>query len=139
VGQLHAVEVSVAPGQIDQAFLAGLREDFLRNYERLFGPGTSSAEAGVEAITLRVDALGKTSVPALAASPAPSAIATPEGRRQVWWQGRLHDAGRFRGPLPPGHRLFGPAVVDHEGNTVWVPPGLTAQVDGWGNLVMEIA
>jgi N-methylhydantoinase A len=93
----------------------------------------------VEAITLRVDAIGKTSVPALAASPAPSAIATPEGRRQVWWQGRLHDAGRFRGPLPPGHRLFGPAVVDHEGNTVWVPPGLTAQVDGWGNLVMEIA
>jgi N-methylhydantoinase A len=138
IGQLHAVEVSVAPGQIDQAFLGRLREDFLRNYERLFGPGTSSAEAGVEAITLRVDAIGKTSVPALAASPAPPVETAPDGRRQVWWQGRPCDAGRFRGPLPPGHRLLGPAVVDHEGNTVWVPPGTTAQIDGWGNLVMEI-
>lgn len=93
----------------------------------------------MEAITLRVDAIGQTARPALEPRPDPARDATPDGVRSVWWDGRTWDARRFTGPLPPGLRLRGPAVVDNPGNTVWIPPGWRAQTDGWANLVMDRA
>ncbi len=139
LGQLHAVDIPVPPGEVDEAFIARLRQAFVDHYERLFGRGTSSPEAGMEAITLRVDAIGQTARPALEPRTDPAREATPDGARPVWWDGRTWNAHRFTGPLPPGLRLQGPAVVDNPGNTVWIPPEWRAQIDGWANLVMDRA
>jgi N-methylhydantoinase A len=139
-GQLHAVQVPVAGGDFDLAAAARLREAFIARYERLFGAGTSSPEAGIEVTSLRLDAIGRTPRPELrraiaASAPAP---ARPEGRREIWWHGRVWRALRYLGPLPVGSRLAGPAVIDHPGHTLVVPPGVGAHVDGLGNVVMEL-
>lgn len=135
-GQLHAVEIAVAPGAVDGT---QMRQDFLREYERLYGAGTASPQAGVEAITLRVDAIGRTARPPLAARALRARDAKPRGGREVWFEGGAVHAAQFEGPsLAPGDRLAGPAVVDYPGNTAWVPPGVRARVDGWDNLVLEL-
>ncbi len=138
LGQLHAVDIPVAPGGIDEGFVARMRSDFIERYEHLFGLGTSSPEAGMEAITLRVDAIGRTPRPALQPAARPARDISPHGQRQVRWDGSSLTAARFRGPLSPGDRFQGPAVVDNRGNTVWIPPGVQAQVDAWGSLVLEL-
>jgi N-methylhydantoinase A len=136
-GQLHAVEIAVAPGIPDPA---RMRREFLREYERLYGAGTASPQAGIEAITLRVDAIGRLGHPSLDVLPAPPRGATPSGHRAVRHDGASVSAARFDGlSLAPGDELAGPAVVDHPGSTVWIPPGVRARVDGLGDLVLEVA
>ena len=136
-GQLHAVDVSVASGAID---IDRMRRDFLREYERLYGAGTASPQAGIETITLRVDAIGITERPSLEPRAEGAPVATPTGARDVRTDGRPVRAAAFDGPaLRPGDRFAGPAVVDYPGNTAWVPDGVHAHVDGWDNLVLEIA
>ncbi len=41
--------------------------------------------------------------------------------------------------LKPGHELSGPAIVVQMDATTAVPPGWSGRVDGWGNLVLEVA
>jgi len=136
-GQLHAVEIAVASGAID---VDRMRRDFLREYERLYGAGTASPQAGIEAITLRVDAIGVTHRPSLEPDAEGPPAATPVGARDVWSDGRRVRAAGFDGAaLRPGDAIAGPAVVDYAGNTAWVPEGVRARVDGWGSLVLEIA
>jgi N-methylhydantoinase A len=135
-GQLHAVEIAVAPGAVDPA---RMRHDFLREYERLYGEGTTSPQAGIEAITLRVDAVGRTHRPPLDALPAARRPAAAIGSRKIWHDGVSVSARRFDGrSLSPGDELVGPAVVDHPGSTAWVPPGMRAHVDGLRDLVLEV-
>ena len=134
-GQLHAVAIGV-----DAVDPARMRRDFIREYERLYGAGTSSPQAGIEAITLRVDAVGRTYRPALEPAAASPHAAHPAGERAVWHDGARLLAARFDGAaLRPGATLEGPAVVDHSGSTAWVPPGARARVDGLGDLVLEVA
>ena len=135
-GQLHAVEVGVAPGGID---VARMRKDFLREYDRLYGAGTASPQAGVEVITLRLDAIGATASPPLKSRDLRARDAVPTGGRQVWLEGRELRAARYDGlALVPGDHLVGPGVVDYPGSTVWVPPKTRAHVDGWANLVLDV-
>ena len=62
------------------------------------------------------------------------------GRRPVW----LPEAKDFvetpiydRDALKPGNRLAGPAIVEQMDATTLVPPGMTARVDRWLNLILE--
>jgi N-methylhydantoinase A len=135
-GQLHAVEVGVAPGAVD---VVRMRQDFLREYERLYGAGTASPQAGVEVITLRVDAIGATARPPLTSRDLRARDAAPTGARQVLLEGRELRAARYDGlALAPGDHFVGPGVVDYPGSTVWVPPTFRAHVDGWANLVLDV-
>ncbi|MBU6423339.1 MAG: hypothetical protein KGQ88_04805, partial [Chloroflexi bacterium] len=136
-GQLHAVEIPVADGTVDPA---RIRHDFLREYERLYGQGTASPQAGIEAITLRVDAVGRTHRPPLVPAPARRRAATSIGMRTVWHEGVSVAAARYDGrALEPGDELAGPAVVDHPGSTTWIPSGVRAHADGLKDLVLEVS
>jgi len=42
-----------------------------------------------------------------------------------------------RARLAPGNMVVGPAVVFQLDTTTVIPPGWTATVDGWGNLVLQ--
>ena len=137
-GQLHAVDVAVPSGEVDEAFTTSLAGAFVRQYERLFGLGTSSAGAGMEVTTLRVDAIGGVERPRPAVAEGRSHAAPATGVRTVWHEGRPIEVARYVDPRP-GARLAGPALVDGSGSTAWVPPGVAAQVDGLGDLVLEIA
>ncbi|HVR88389.1 MAG TPA: hydantoinase/oxoprolinase family protein [Candidatus Limnocylindria bacterium] len=137
-GQLHAVDVAVAAGMVDAAFVQQVARDFVREYERLFGAGTASPQAGIEAITLRVDAVGPTVRPPLVAAEVRRRPARPSGSRSVWHEGRAYDAQRFVGPFGAGDEFAGSAIIDYPGHTVWVPPATVAHIDGWQNLVVEL-
>ena len=101
-GQLHAVDVAVAGGLVDAAFVQQIARDFVREYERLFGAGTASPQAGMEAITLRVDAVGPTVRPPLVISETHRRPARPDGARSVWHEGRSCEAQRYVGPFSAG-------------------------------------
>jgi len=137
-GQLHAVDVAVADGAIDAPFLEQVGRDFVREYERLFGAGTASPQAGMEAITLRIDAVGPTIRPPLSVSTLRRRAAVSAGARAVWHEGVSHEAQRYVGPFDAGEEFQGPAILDYPGHTVWLPPATTAHIDGWQNLVVEL-
>ena len=42
-----------------------------------------------------------------------------------------------RAALKAGNRLEGPAIVNQYDSTTVIPPGLTARVDRFGNIVIE--
>jgi N-methylhydantoinase A len=136
-GQLHAVDVPVADGPLDPSLLKRLAGDFVARYERLYGPGTASAEAGIELISLRVEGTGVTQDQPFA---PPAAVGSERegGQRTVRWSGREWPARRLHGPLGSGTSLEGPALVDHPGHTVWIPPGVRAHVDALGSMVLEM-
>ncbi|TAN23616.1 MAG: hydantoinase/oxoprolinase family protein [Actinomycetota bacterium] len=137
-GQMHAVNVSMPSGAITKESLEQLGVKFVETYERLFGAGTSSASAGIEMVTLRVYAIGVTTVPQLEKVKATEADGVPSGARQVWYKGELIEVPTFTGPLEPGTRIAGPALLDYPGQTTWVPVNATAIVDGFQSLVMTV-
>lgn len=140
-GQLHAVQVAVAPGTFDSESAARLRGGFIAEYERLFGPGTASPEAGVEVTSVRVDAVGRVRRPALElkrTEPARQAVRPPRWQ-EVQLGGEAVRAGRYQGPLPAGSELEGPALVDFAGHTVLVPEAAGCRCDRFGSLILELA
>lgn len=91
----------------------------------------------VEVVTLRVRL--RLPAPSLdlawsggTSAPQPIAI------RPVWWDEGWRDTPLFqRDDLARGVRLTGPALVVQLDSTVPIPPGWSARVDDWGNLILS--
>lgn len=137
-GQMHSVNVSMPDGPIDEKLLEELGRRFIETYERLFGAGTSSASAGIEMVTLRVYAIGVTTVPQLDQSPLGQEEVAPSGSRKVWYRGSLIDVPTYSGPLQPGKKVQGPALLDYPGQTTWVPVNTFVEVDQYQSLVITV-
>jgi N-methylhydantoinase A len=124
------------------ATMAALLARFAEAHRQRYGFATD--EDPVEIVTLRLEANGVVRKAELKTHPeagpdASTAIAT---RRDVW----LAEAKGFvstpiyaRERLRPGHRFAGPAIVEQMDATTLVPPGMTARVDRWLNLILEPA
>jgi N-methylhydantoinase A len=112
------------------------RDRFHADHERRFG--YARADAAVEAVTLRVEALSP-------AAPLPPpelrrAASAPvqEGSCSVMFEGDVVTAARYaRLALLAGHVIAGPAVVLERTAAFWLPPGWSAAVAGDGTLVVE--
>lgn len=137
-GQMHSVNVSMPDGPIDENLLEELGRRFVETYERLFGAGTSSASAGIEMVTLRVYAIGITTVPQLDQAPLAQEEVAPSGTRKVWYRGSLVDVPTYSGPLKPGNKVHGPALLDYPGQTTWVPINTFVEVDQYQSLVITV-
>jgi N-methylhydantoinase A len=137
-GQMHSVNVNMPEGPIDAKLLEELGRRFIETYERLFGAGTSSASAGIEMVTLRVYAIGVTTVPQLDQSPLGQEEVAPSGSRKVWYRGSLIDVPTYSGPLQPGNKVHGPALLDYPGQTTWVPINTFVEVDQYQSLVITV-
>lgn len=138
-GQTHSLSVPMMDGEVSAALVAQTAKQFVHRYETLFGAGTASADAGIEFVTLTVRAVGITARPDQRPVDAPAHRPAPDGVRPAWVGDRFEDVDRFIGPLAPGTKVSGPAVIDHPGNTVWVPIGVECAVDGLRNLIMDLA
>jgi N-methylhydantoinase A len=91
---------------------------------------------------LRLEAIGTVAKAELRDHPdaGPDAAKAITGRRPVW----LPEAKDFvetpiydREALKPGNRFAGPAIIEQMDTTTLVPPGMTARVDRWLNLILE--
>ena len=130
--QVHQLRIA-APAIIDTAALEQLAQAFEREYERLFGPGSGLADAGIELINYGVDAVGLVdkAPPGKATGSGPVAPASTREtycpRRQAMVPTPIYD-----GPaLPPGAEIEGPAVIEHPGTTIVVLAGQSARIDAF--------
>jgi N-methylhydantoinase A len=150
--QVHEVSVPVPSKALARADLEKLGSDFVQIYEKIYGKGTALPHAGMEAVLFRVDGIGKIPKPAikrqaLVSSGAKAAI---KGSRDVYFRnstvaknGGSRAAGKFvstrvfEGPaLKPGHKISGPAIVDYPTTTIVVPPGRSAKMDSYMNVLL---
>ena len=102
--------------------------------------GHALPDRAVEVVTLRLEAVGEIDKPAFAAEPPGSPDASPARVGQT--DGLFHAGRRTmdlyeRDRLRPGMRLDGPALICQMDSTILLPPGWTARVDGYRNLILE--
>ena len=140
--QLAELAAPVDDGPIDEAQIAAVAERFERRYAEMYGEGSGFREAGMQAITYRVRAVGvlpfSPTLPAAAPADGTTADVARTGSRPIrlgadgYVDTAVYDYARLRA----GHRIAGPAVVEVPTTTAVVPAGVTGTVDGLGNLII---
>ena len=139
-GQNYELPIPMPDGAIGTATMDALAAAFDAAHRRMYGFAAEGET--VQLVTMRVEAAGV--VPKAAFQPRPVGPPDPAdariGVREVW----LPEAGGFvrcpvfdRDRLAPGHRLPGPAIVEQMDATTVIPPGMTATVEPYGNLILE--
>jgi N-methylhydantoinase A len=140
--QVHQVEVPVPGGSLTDADMEKLIEDFEALYARLFGEGAGFRQAGVQIIDLRLEGVGLTPKPVLRPQLDGHSGAPPEPEsREVFWpeaRATAPTAIHLGKHLRAGQRIDGPAIVEQDFTTVVIHPGQSAEVDPYGNIIIEI-
>jgi N-methylhydantoinase A/oxoprolinase/acetone carboxylase beta subunit len=142
LGQGYELRVDVGGGAIDDDWVEKLRADFNDIHEREYS--RRFEEADIEIPNVRVRGVGVQ--PALElleldeGGEAPDSALRYEGEAWFRVDGKLDRvATRYydRASLQAGNRLTGPAIVNQYDSTTVVPPGISAHVDRFGNIVIE--
>ena len=125
-----------------RATMATLLARFAEAHRQRYGFATD--EDPVEIVTLRLEANGVVRKAELKTHPeaGPDASGAIASHRDVWLaetRGFVSTPIYARERLQPGNRFVGPAIVEQMDATTLVPPGMTARVDRWLNLILEAA
>jgi N-methylhydantoinase A/oxoprolinase/acetone carboxylase beta subunit len=142
LGQGYELRVDVGSGAIDTTWIEKVRADFHDIHEREYS--RRFEESDIEIPNVRVRAIGL--MPPLATpeteagSESPGDALRHEG--EAWFivgGGLAQVPTRYydRSALKAGNRLDGPAIVNQYDSTTVIPPGLTARVDRFGNVVID--
>jgi N-methylhydantoinase A/oxoprolinase/acetone carboxylase beta subunit len=141
-GQGYELRVDVGSGAIDDAWVERLRSDFHEIHEREYSRRFD--ESDIEVPNIRVRGIGL--MPPLEPTDAERGEEAPpdealryEGPAWFHVRGELREvATRYydRASLKAGNRLEGPAIVHQYDSTTTIPPGLTATIDGFGNILI---
>ncbi len=142
VGQNFELRVPLASGPaLTAATLPALDQitaGFFAAHRTAYGYATEAEP--VEAINLRLTALGRAEI----AREAPTGIGTttpkPKGHRPVWFTAdqALNTPVYQRRDLAPGTVITGPAIVEQLDATTPIHPSDIATVDTAGNLLIEV-
>lgn len=143
VGQSYEVTTPVPSGELDRAAVETIIDAFHREHEREYG--VSATTFDVAFVTLRVTGTGVVAKPdaaILASSVAQHSnghAGSLKGTRGVYFAGtthqaEIHDAER----LVPGQVIPGPAVIEQVDGAIVLPPGATAEVDQYRNVVVSV-
>jgi 5-oxoprolinase (ATP-hydrolysing) len=141
VGQGYEVRFDVPAGEIDEGWVEEVAERFHRAHEAEYG---HRFEAEIEIINIRVVAIGL--IPELEPDRLRRGDGDPSraltlGREVIFDLGGKPDrrVTRFyeRERLLAGDRIVGPAVIEQYDTTTVVPPGLAAEIDAHGNIVID--
>jgi N-methylhydantoinase A/oxoprolinase/acetone carboxylase beta subunit len=143
LGQGYELRVDAAAGQVDHDWVEKVRSDFhdihQREYSRRF------EDSDIEIPNVRVRGIGlmpPLEVPEVEAGGSPDEALRHEG--EAWFRvgGELKAVPtRYyeRAALRAGATLEGPAIVNQYDSTTVIPPGITASVDRFGNIVIATA
>jgi N-methylhydantoinase A/oxoprolinase/acetone carboxylase beta subunit len=142
LGQGYELRVDVDSGAIDTAWIEQTRADFHDIHEREYS--RRFEESDIEIPNVRVRAIGL--MPPLATPEteggSESAVDALRHEAEAWF---LAGGGLEQVPtryydrlaLKAGNRLDGPAIVNQYDSTTVIPPGLSALVDRFGNVVID--
>jgi 5-oxoprolinase (ATP-hydrolysing) len=141
LGQGYELRVDVPSGSIDDAWVEKVRGDFHDIHEREYS--RRFEESDIEIPNVRVRGIGlmpRLEVPEVDAGELPDDALRHEA--DAWFRvGGSLDAvlTRYydRAALKAGNRLEGPAIVNQYDSTTVIPPGLSAQIDRFGNIVID--
>jgi N-methylhydantoinase A len=142
-GQSFELTVPLADGTLDTAALERLAEDFGQEHLRTYGHrGAQHAPIDLTSLRLRARVESEESrVPRddtlfrrVGSRPSPTAS------RQAYFgtYGRIETPVLERADLAGG-RANGPLIVEEYDATTVIPPGCSAALDDWGNIVVEIS
>jgi len=140
LGQTHSVSVPISieeggltAAAIDAAFDAAYLEAFGRLLDGI----------PKRVMNFRVAVVGRRpdlDMRVFAPTGGKPAEACRTGTRRVYAKGAYHDAFVYeRLDLAEGASIRGPAILEQPDTTIFVDPGLSALVDGFGNLVIRRA
>lgn len=141
-GQVSDLTVPVPSGEVNPRTMNSVAAAFDQEHERSFG--YNSPDSGYQLVNVRVIARGLPEVPRmperLELPVADNGMESP-GQRDVYF-------GPNRGwsSVPvmdrlslAGHTTEGPLIVEEYDSTTVAPPGWTATVDQWSNIILEKA
>jgi N-methylhydantoinase A len=133
-GQNYEHEVEIRDGEIDDAAL----ESAFRSFGALHAERYGYLIEGevIELVSFRVTAIGKRPEVEIR---APEAEHAPERRsRDVFMRGLGFVAAQVvhRRALRPGEVLEGPALIEEEGSTTFVEPGMQVEASPQGSLIV---
>src|ERR671919_564530 len=140
-GQGYEGRFDVPAGTIGDGWVEELKEAFHRAHEAEYG---HRFDAEIEIINIRVVGIGRIAElePATATAGGGDASAARVLEREVVFDvdGRPERRATVfyeRARLRAGDRVEGPAVIEQYDSTTVVPPGLVAEIDGAGNIVID--
>lgn len=143
-GQNYELSVPVPEGPITAESFAVLEAGFEAAHKQRFGFIAEGEK--IQLVTMRLEAIGKVTKAQFkpqpkAASGAPE-VSAVIGKRDVW----LAEAGGFvscqvyeRGALKHGNVIKGPAIIEQMDTTTVILPDMTASVDPYLNLILEVS
>nr|WP_321484471.1 hydantoinase/oxoprolinase family protein [uncultured Cohaesibacter sp.] len=141
-GQNYELSVSVPAGPISLETFKQLEEGFEAVHKQRFGFIAKGEK--IQLVTLRLEAVGEVKKAELQSYPFEGAVADAAqiGERDVW----LKEAGGFvncpvydRKLLKHGNQIAGPAIIEQMDTTSVLLPDMTAAVDAYLNLIVEVA
>jgi N-methylhydantoinase A len=141
VGQGYELSVPFPDGPVDGRTAAALRNAFDRIYAHRYG--YSDSQAAVELVTAAVTVTGAGPEVRLAEQ-SPGAREVAQARkpsRPVYFpetRGYVDCVIYDRARMPIGATITGPAIVEEPESTTVLPPGATAEIDRWANLLVKI-
>ena len=141
VGQMNEVPLPWPPGRIVAADIPSLRSAFEALYQQRYGAGTFRRETPLEIISFRAEAVKATEKPRFAPLFANKRRGPGSNRRRQVYQrgsGWIEAAVFAFDDLAADAPYAGPAIVERESTTIWLPPGTRATLDVYGNLAIDL-
>src|SRR6266566_166919 len=133
-GQWRSLAVN-APRPIGA--IADLVESFHAEHKREYNFRRDSAP--VSFFRLNLKAVGVVPKAELAVHKPTGVTPEPIGKRRVWFEGRGLDTPVYqRDRLPCGFGFQGPAIVEQVDATTVVPPGASAEIDKYLNIIIRV-
>jgi N-methylhydantoinase A/oxoprolinase/acetone carboxylase beta subunit len=143
LGQGYELRVETESGRIDSDWAARLASDFHDAHEREYS--RRFEESDIEIPNIRVRGIGLIAPLQMreVSRGGESPAAALRHEREAWFriEGDLRELPtKFydRELLAAGNRIDGPAVINQYDTTTVIPPGLTAKIDRYGNIVIWI-
>ena len=143
LGQGYELRVDVPSGAIDDAWVSQVTSDFHDAHEREYSKRFEESDIEIPNIRVRgVGLIPSMEVPEIERG-GESPAAALRHEREAWFHvnGELRAVPtRFyaREALKAGNKIEGPAVVNQYDSTTVIPPGLVAEIDRFGNIVIWI-
>ena len=135
-GQMNEVSLDLPDGAAEPGLADRLRHAFQALYSGRYGASAVRPAAGLEIVSFGIQATVAAEAPAPGERTGAAAGGGLVGRRRIHRRGAepldaaIHDFAA----LAAGAEIGGPAVIERDMTTVWVPPSATARLDRLGNL-----
>ena len=139
--QVHEISVEVPAKQLAPEDVDKLVDRFEEQYEQIFGKNTALRISGVEFTVVRVEGSTPVHRPQPVLIPRNAERANPIGSRRVYfYRTGFLDTQIYRSAdLGPGDVAIGPAIIERPDTTIVVGPGQRAEVEPYGNIIIDLS